>query len=239
MVAGLRGAVAQFGRAPESHSGGRRFDPVQLHHYRRPAALALTRWNAPASHIADLLPFGYSRRLSAMSSSAARVNPRPLRGRDRGEAHRRLAMIPLDRRVSPDQRGTASPLPAGEAGAKRRVRGSSASSYAPTSQTSSASVTREDFPRCLLRGSPFRFDAERRLWGQIFVIHRAVRSVRKCRRLSATETVRKPRAPAVPLIEGQSCGVSRHRSRGRGGGAASVFSSVQPSARGCVSSSGS
>lgn len=26
-----RGAVAQFGRAPESHSGGHRFDPVQLH----------------------------------------------------------------------------------------------------------------------------------------------------------------------------------------------------------------
>jgi hypothetical protein len=26
-----RGAVAQFGRAPEWHSGGRRFDPVQLH----------------------------------------------------------------------------------------------------------------------------------------------------------------------------------------------------------------
>ena len=25
------GAVAQFGRAPESHSGGRRFDPDQLH----------------------------------------------------------------------------------------------------------------------------------------------------------------------------------------------------------------
>ena len=25
------GAVAQLGRAPESHSGGRRFEPVQLH----------------------------------------------------------------------------------------------------------------------------------------------------------------------------------------------------------------
>ena len=49
-----------------SHSGGRRFDPVQLHQHRRPDALALTRWNAPASHIADLLRFGYSRRLSAM-----------------------------------------------------------------------------------------------------------------------------------------------------------------------------
>jgi hypothetical protein len=30
-----RGAVAQFGRAPEWHSGGRRFDPVQLHQPRR------------------------------------------------------------------------------------------------------------------------------------------------------------------------------------------------------------
>ena len=29
------GAVAQFGRAPESHSGGRRFDPVQLHQHRQ------------------------------------------------------------------------------------------------------------------------------------------------------------------------------------------------------------
>ena len=27
------GAVAQFGRAPESHSGGRQFDPDQLHHF--------------------------------------------------------------------------------------------------------------------------------------------------------------------------------------------------------------
>src|SRR5215467_14409202 len=32
-----RGAVAQFGRAPEWHSGGRRFDPVQLHQFLPPA----------------------------------------------------------------------------------------------------------------------------------------------------------------------------------------------------------
>ena len=40
----FRGAVAQFGRAPESHSGGRRFDPVQLHHPPSPcqALLRLT-----------------------------------------------------------------------------------------------------------------------------------------------------------------------------------------------------
>src|SRR2546430_17458771 len=31
-----RGAVAQFGRAPEWHSGGRRVDPVQLHHKHNP-----------------------------------------------------------------------------------------------------------------------------------------------------------------------------------------------------------
>src|ERR1051326_4053806 len=31
MLAWRNGAVAQFGRAPESHSGGRRFDPDQLH----------------------------------------------------------------------------------------------------------------------------------------------------------------------------------------------------------------
>ena len=31
-----RGAVAQFGRAPESHSGGRRFDPGQLHQQEFP-----------------------------------------------------------------------------------------------------------------------------------------------------------------------------------------------------------
>ncbi len=30
------GAVAQFGRAPESHSGGRRFDPGQLHQQEFP-----------------------------------------------------------------------------------------------------------------------------------------------------------------------------------------------------------
>ena len=30
-ILSYRGAVAQLGRAPESHSGGRRFEPVQLH----------------------------------------------------------------------------------------------------------------------------------------------------------------------------------------------------------------
>src|SRR6266508_6974356 len=29
------GAVAQLGRAPESHSGGRRFEPDQLHQYHQ------------------------------------------------------------------------------------------------------------------------------------------------------------------------------------------------------------
>src|SRR5947207_8028278 len=32
------GAVAQLGRAPESHSGGRRFDPDQLHHLHQSVA---------------------------------------------------------------------------------------------------------------------------------------------------------------------------------------------------------
>ena len=49
------------------------------------------------SHVADLLRFGYSRRLSATCPSRLAFSARPLRGAT-GRAGRRLAMTPLDRR---------------------------------------------------------------------------------------------------------------------------------------------
>ena len=61
-----RGAVAQFGRAPEWHSGGRRFDPVQLHHY----FLGLRPESSPASQAT-------SSKKSSKSSASGR-NSAPL-----------------------------------------------------------------------------------------------------------------------------------------------------------------
>ena len=60
-----RGAVAQFGRAPESHSGGRRFDPGQLHQDRRSA---LREGSAPLGRTGARL---------GQRASTARLIPRP------------------------------------------------------------------------------------------------------------------------------------------------------------------
>ena len=60
-----RGAVAQFGRARESHSRGRRFDPGQLHHFLHGHAIA------PAD------PHGSNRRpRSEASRPASAVHPK-------------------------------------------------------------------------------------------------------------------------------------------------------------------
>jgi hypothetical protein len=107
--------------APSWHSGGRRFDPVQLHHYRRPRATL--RWNRAASHIANLLRSVTSRRLFAMCLRGS-GKPSTAAGHRRNRKHRRLAMTLLDRSGARQRRfGGASPrLDARSiaSGAKRR-----------------------------------------------------------------------------------------------------------------------
>src|SRR5437016_10751293 len=58
------GAVAQFGRAPEWHSGGREFDPHRLHQFlqrvtRRPSATRPSAASLQARRSDDSLHLGY------------------------------------------------------------------------------------------------------------------------------------------------------------------------------------